>query len=99
MKIYVVTFDTQHTRDRRTKHYVYHCEAQNAKEAVGLAKEAWPRLFGENPRIPHQFHLHAVKSRIQDPLFLRVVSWAELILNGRDCLNEIVCTGWTFWPR
>lgn len=98
MKIYVVTFDVKRTRDRRTNHYVYHCEAQNAKEAVVLAKEAWPKLFGENPRIPHQFHLHAVKSRIQDPLFLRVVSWKSIPFNGKECL-DFICTGWTNWKR
>ena len=98
MKIYIVTFDTQHVRDRRTKHYVYHCEAKNAKEAVMLAKEAWPKLFGENPRIPHQFHLHAVRSRIQDPLFLRVVSWNNIPFNGKEGL-DFICTGWTNWKR
>lgn len=96
--IYVVLFDTEHRSERRTKHYVYHCEAKNAKEAKEFCKEKWSSIFAENPKIPHQFHMHAVRSSSQDPYYLRIVTWRGAVVNGPACFDTF-CTGWTNWPR
>lgn len=95
---YIVTFDTEHRSERCTRHYVYHCEAKNAKEAVQIARDNWPTVFGDNPRIPHQFHCHAVRSRFADPDMCRIVTWRGAVVNGQKCF-DFYCTGITNWPR
>lgn len=61
MKIYMVTFDTY--KNRVYRHYEYYCLAPNAKEAVRTAKENWNRE-------PHQFHISAVRTKVQDTSML-----------------------------
>lgn len=96
-KIYFVTFDTQRASIRETSQYVFHCLADNASEAKELCKAAWPKLHSAyNAKVPHQFHLHAKRSRIQDADLLGCRSWANVPVRGRDCL-DFVCTSVTRW--
>jgi len=98
-KIYVVTFDTQHVHDRRTKHYVFHTFANNATEARAACEKAWLDIFGENKKPRHQFHIHAARASVTDPDLLRVITWLDAVINGSDCIGKTYCTGWTNWPR
>lgn len=97
--IYIVTFDQELRSERRTKHFVYHCEAKNAKEAKEICKANWPKVFGLNPRIPHQFHMEAVRSRNQNPDYCKIITWNNDVVTGTDCIGSFYCTGWTNWLR
>ena len=94
--IYIVTFDQELRSERRTKHFVYHCNAKNAKEAKEICKAAWPTVFGLNRHIPHQFHLYAVRSKSQNPEYCRIVTWKNDVVEGDKCFH-FYCTGWTNW--
>ena len=97
--IYIVTFDQELRSQRTTKHFVYHCEAKNAKEAKEICKANWPRIFGLNPHIPHQFHMAAVRSRSQNIAHCGIITWNSDVIRGADCLDKFYCTGWTNWKR
>jgi hypothetical protein len=89
--IYIVTFE-KHV-NCQIHDMVFHCEAKNAKEAVALAKQAWiDQCFK-----PHQFHLHAVKSRIQDIEKLRVRGWTGKEYSGSYVMNSFFCTDFRTW--
>lgn len=97
MKIYYVKFDTQSVSFRETKHYYFHCFANTAKEAKDLCKAEWPKLFNApNPKIPHQFHMYAHKSGIQDVDMLGCRTWKDAPIRGEDCLG-FICTDVTRW--
>ena len=99
MKIYYVTFDTQSVSFRETKEYFFHCYAKNAKEAKELCKEEWPKLFNShNPKIPHQFHIYAKQSRIQDVDLLGLRTWEDAPIRGKDCLG-FICTNVYRWMK
>lgn len=87
-KIYIVTFE-RHI-NCQIRDMVFHCEAQNAKEAVQIAKDKW---FCDS----HQFHIHATKSRIQDPSLLSVHTWNNHNVSGTDCLGYFYCTDFRTW--
>lgn len=99
--LYTVTFDTEHRAARQTKHYIYHCFAQNAAAAKDACKAAWLKHFSvyTSPRIPHQFHMSAKRAENQNVDLLRVTTWRETVINGGDCVDRIVCTDWKSWPR
>jgi len=99
MKIYYVKFDTQSARYRETKEYFYTCFANNAKEAKEQCREAWPKLFNAPGAVaPHQFHMYARPSAIQDVDLLGYRTWRGAPIRGRDCL-DFICTGVTRWQR
>lgn len=99
--LYTVTFDTEHTGDRCTKHYIFFCYAQNAAAAKDACRAAWLKHFSiyTRPRIPHQFHMSAKRAENQNIDLQCVITWREAVLNGADCVDRIVCTGWKSWPR
>lgn len=87
MSIYFVTFDVR--IGGRTNQMIYHCEANNAKEAKETAKKYWASLrgFGE-----HQYRLYAKRSRIQDISFLRVRGWEGTEYKAEYVMNHVFCT-------
>ena len=89
-KIYIVTFE-RHI-DCQIRNIVFHCEADNAKEACRNAKEAW---FKNN--LSSMFHLHAVKSRTQDVASLKVRNWKCHEISGSECMNHFYCTDFRVW--
>lgn len=89
-KIYIVTFE-RHI-NCQIRNIVFHCEADNAKDACQIAKEAW---FKNN--LSYMFHLHAVKSRTQDISLLRVKNWKLQEIAGADCMNHFYCTDFRVW--
>jgi len=99
VKIYFVTFDIESHSWRETKHYIYHCFANNAKEAKEACKTDWAKLFNTpNAKAPHQFHLYGHKSNIQDVDMLGCRTWKDAPIRGTDCLG-IICTGITKWQN
>jgi len=99
MKIYYVTYDIQSVAYRETKQYVFHCFADTAKEAKELCKVEWSKLFNApKAKAPHQFHLYAHKSRIQDVDMLGCRTWKDAPIRGEDCLG-IICIGVTRWQN
>lgn len=91
--IYYVTFDTQ--KNRCTKDWIFHCEAKNAAEAVQIAKQAWT----DKGNTSHQFHLHAGKSRCNDPEQLKVraaETWVA-VKSGDEVMNCFIALGSHFW--
>ena len=87
-RIYIVTFDIK--RQCRTQSYAYYCEASNAKEAVEIARSNW-RLSS------HQFHIHAVKSRIQDGNALCVRNWLGKECKGMEVIGWYIMTNSRTW--
>ena len=98
-RIYIVTFETH--KDCKINYYVYHCQAQNAKEACELAKhggfygitecKANVKLWG------HMFHVHAVKSRVQDIDKLTVRTWNGNTFTGDQVMNAYIKTDFKVW--
>lgn len=87
--IYIVTFEIH--KDCQIKFYVYHCQAKNAKEAVEKAKAGWLSHIG------HQFHLHAVKSRIQDTKAIYVRSVLNTLYEGESVMGKFIITDIKTW--
>lgn len=86
--IYIVIFEIQ--RQCKVQEYVYHCEAQNAKDAVAQAREHWVLSN-------HQFHIHAVKSRVQDGNLLRVLSVNGKEHKGTEVIGLYIMTDSRTW--
>ena len=98
-KIYYVTFDIERRAFRETSEYIYHCMAENAKEAKEICKAEWPTLHNAyRAKIPHQFHLYAHASRIQDVDLLGCRTWKNVPIRGAECLG-FICTGVRRWPN
>ena len=93
--IYIVTFEIH--KDCKIKNYVYHCESSNAKEACEKARCNWAHCRANIKLMGHQFHLHAVRSKLQDSALLRVVSWKNVEYKGPECMNAYICTDWRTW--
>lgn len=89
--IYFVTFE-KHV-NCRIDDMIFHCEAKNAKEAVQIAKEYWQKYDFK----PHQFHLYAKKSRIQDPDLLQVHLWNGETRKGAALMNNFYCVDFRTW--
>ena len=97
--IYIVTFEIH--KDCQIKEYVYHCQAQNAKEACEIARhggfygktecKANKKLMG------HMFHVHAVKSRVQDIEKLTVRTWKGNTFTGDQVMNAYICVDFHAW--
>ena len=88
-KIYIVTFEIH--RDCMIMNFVYYCYAANAKEACASCKHNWD---GDG----HQFHVHAVKSRIQDVSLLTLRSfWKAKYVSGEALINEYWMTDSRTW--
>lgn len=99
MKIYCVTFDVQSFAFRETKDYIFHCMANTAKEAKDLCKAEWPKLFNApNAKVPHQFHLYARASKIQDDELLGCRTWFGAPIRGKDCFG-FICTAARRWQK
>ena len=88
--IYIVTFDTQ--KNRTTYEHVFFTDAKNAKDAVQIAKDNWKRK-------EHQFHIHAVKSRLQDVQCLQVNTALSRTCTGSNCMNNFFCTDIIPWLK
>ena len=86
--IYIVTFEIH--RSCKVQEYVFPCEANNAKEAVEQARKSWMLSS-------HQFHIHAVRSRVQDDSLLRVHPLHGDDRIGPDCLNAFSLVGSRTW--
>ena len=89
--IYIVTFEIH--RNCQIKNMVFYCKAKNAKEACVIAKGLWQLCGGQG----HQFHIHAVKSRIQDQEYLGVRNWKGQEVKGGGLLNRFICTNSRTW--
>ena len=83
--VYIVTFDTY--RNNMDYNQVYHCIAQNAKEACQIAKDAWL----QQGRKSHPFHVHAVKARTQDVDLLKVRTWKNTEIAGQILIGSFCC--------
>jgi hypothetical protein len=88
-KIYIVTFEIH--KDCQIRNFVYHCNANNAKDACMQARECW------NSKNGHQFHVHAVRSKIQDPSLLQVRNWRGLTQTGRDIMYYYIMLDAKTW--
>ena len=86
--IYIVTFDMH--KDCRIYDYIYHCMAPNAKEACKIAREAWHSDS-------YQFHIHAVKSRIQNLNMVTVRNEYGREYHGSDAMDKFICTHSVTW--
>lgn len=87
-KIYIVTFEIH--RNCQIIDYVYYCYAVNAKEACNYCKYYWK---GDG----HQFHVHAVKSRIQDAKLLKINNWKSQYIWGEDLIGKYWMLGSKTW--
>jgi hypothetical protein len=87
-KIYIVTFERHINCTIRD--IVFHCEANNAKEAVQIAKDAWTKKS-------YPFHIHAVKSRVQDIDHLTIHTWLSTTISGAALMNAFYCTDSRTW--
>lgn len=87
-RIYIVTYEIH--RDCQIQAFVYHCEAQNAKDACEIAKQTWK---GKS----HMFHVHAVKSRIQDTDCISVKTWQNSVIRGADVMNKHIMLDFYTW--
>ncbi len=94
-KIYFVTFDIERRRERETQHYIFHCYAQNAKEAKEKAREAWTAAGNQR----HQFHMYGKKSNIQDPDVLKVNTWTGKEIKGKAVMDWCICWSITTWRK
>lgn len=81
---YVVMFDT--TRNHCTHTWAYHTRAKNAKEAVAIARAKWFEIGREE----HQFHIHAIKTRTQDPALFHVISERSRLYTGEACVDKFI---------
>ena len=86
--IYIVTFEIH--RDCQIQSWQYYCEAQNAKEATEIAKRTWTHKS-------HMFHVHAVKSRVQDTNAISIKSWQGNVYRGADALNKYIMLDFYTW--
>ena len=86
--LYIVTFETH--RNCQVQNWYYYCQAKNAKEASEIAKRTW-KLDG------HMFHVHAVKSRIQDTDSISVKTWRNSVIRGADALNKHIMLDFRTW--
>lgn len=89
-KIYIVTFEKH--ADCQIRNIVFHCEAENAKDACQIAKQAWSEKTAAYP-----FKVHAVKARTQDISFLKIRNWKCQEISGAACMNEFYCTDFRTW--
>ena len=87
-KIYIVTFELH--KDCQVQNMVYHCMATTAKEASEIAKRNWTRK-------EHMFHVHAVRSRINDQRLLTVRTWKGREIKGEDVMNHAHMTNFHTW--
>lgn len=85
--IYLVTFDTKNNGN--INNLVYHVRAANAKQACEAARAAWDKT---GDRVPHMFHLHAARCRIQDESLLHIVTWRNAHVCAGKVMNEFYCT-------
>lgn len=90
MKLYIVSGDKQ--QDCRIYDYVFYTFANNAKEACAIARETWT---SQNKR--HLFHVHAVKSRVQDIADCTVHNWKGCAISGLELLNRFYCLDFHTW--
>lgn len=84
--IYYVTFDIQ--KDRKNTDIIFHCEANNAKEAAAIAKQMW----ADRGRTEHPFHVYAHRSNIQDVDCLMVRAWTGCTYRGCNVMNRFIGT-------
>ena len=84
-KIYIVTFNTQ--KNRIYEDICYLCYAKNAKDAVAKVREIWTANYSAHP-----FHLHAVKSNVQEVEKLSIRNWIGSEITGEDCMDAFYCT-------
>lgn len=89
--IYITTFEIH--RDCQVRNLVFHCEAKNAKEADAIAKDTWKQNKGTG----HQFHVHSVKSNIQNQDLLRVRNWKGQTVAGSAVMNKFFCLDFRTW--
>ena len=86
LRIYIVTFHTEHNRIRSD--YVFFTFASNAAQAAVNAKTRWTNEGHK----PHQFHIKATRSNVQDPEKLECVTWKSEKKQGRTMLEHFTCT-------
>lgn len=89
--IYIVTFEVH--KDCRIHDFVYYCDAKNAKDACETARKAW----ADSEHSAHMFHLHGVKSTVQDPNLVRVTSWRGTHRKGDEVMNTFISTDVRTW--
>lgn len=87
-KIYIVTFEIHH--NCQIVDFVYYCYATNAKEACNICKYNWR---GDG----HQFHVHAVKSNVQDVELLKINNWKSKYICGKDLIGKYWNIGFKTW--
>ena len=86
-RLYYVFFNIQ--RNNQVQNWVYHCEAQNAKEATEMAKRTWTSKS-------HMFHVHAVRSRMSiDAVTVRC--WNGHEIKGQNAIGKHIMLDFYTW--
>lgn len=67
---------------------VFHCWAQNAKEAKETARETWYHRNQSNHKVPFMFHLEAHRADVQNVEDLRVVDWLQREFTGMNVMYQ-----------
>lgn len=86
--LYIVTFEIH--RNCQVQNWYYYCQAKNAKEASEIAKRTWKLEC-------HMFHVHAVKSRVQDANLLLISSWKGNVYKGQNAIGKHIMIGLRMW--
>lgn len=86
--LYIVTFEIH--RNCQVQEWYYYCQAKNAKEASEIAKRTWTHEW-------HMFHVHAVKSRVQDANLLLVSTWKGNTYKGQDAIGKHIMISFRTW--
>lgn len=86
--LYIVTFETH--RNCQVQSWYYYCQAKNAKEACEIAKRTWTHEW-------HMFHVHAVKSRVQDANLLLVSTWKGNTYKGQNAIGKHIMVSFRTW--
>ena len=89
--LYIVTFEVH--KDCKIHDFVYHCDARNAKDACETAKKAWT----DSDHTAHMFHLHGIKSKVQDAKLLSITTWKGTRLTGDEIMDTFVSTDLRTW--
>ena len=77
-RIYIVLYEIH--ANCQIQEWVYYCEATNAHDACEIAKATWGHKN-------HMFHLHAIKSMIQDINAISVKTWKGNVYKGQSVMG------------
>lgn len=86
--LYIVTFEIH--RNCQVQEWYYYCQSKNAKEACEIAKRTWTHEW-------HMFHVHAVKSRVQDSNLLLVSTWKGNVYKGQNAIGKHIMISFRTW--